>query len=470
MLSSVQDSGFEAIANSQPIGIPMGLIEGEVEGFRYFFNAKGHHGAVVLFGESLEVFERCRNGSDVREIAAAIPWARSDPRRFERILTALGRIELIDLGSAFSERLADERLRLRTRTMDVWLQVTDACNLRCSYCYVRQKPTHMSIDVGKAVIAGIKADCGNAGFEAIVFKFAGGEPTLRWPEIKALLDWAQCFKNASPNVRFHIITNATALPLDLVDYLVAGKLRISVSLDGVDQWHDTQRFYPSGRGSFLDVDANIAKLLARGIRPLVLTTVTRKNVGGLTELAEYCIERDLPFRFSLYRDPGLLLADLQNENTILIHELLRCYAWMAGHLPNRSLYEYHNLGDISLRSPKRRACGIGVNGLSVTSEGKIALCQYEMNDPLGSATDNVVELLKHQDRYSLVENCVDHIPQCRTCRWRFACAAGCPYLTKYHFGTFRHPSPYCEAYQAVLPVLLSLHALQLIRAYKTERR
>jgi len=41
-------------------------------------------------------------------------------------------------------------------------------------------------------------------------------------------------------------------------------------------------------------------------------------------------------------------------------------------------------------------------------------------------------------------------------------------LTKRHYGTFKHHSPYCEVYKTILPVLTELHALQLIREFQEE--
>ena len=130
----------------------------------------------------------------------------------------------------------------------------------------------------------------------------------------------------------------------------------------------------------------------------------------------------------------------------------------------RSLYQVHRLGDISFRGPKLRICGIGTKSVAITTSGEACLCQYDLGCPIGDGLkDNVLQLLKSQVRFSAADNRIDHIPDCQECQWRFTCAAGCPMLTKNHYGGFRHPSPYCEVYKAILPVLLRLHAIQLAR-------
>jgi uncharacterized protein len=159
-----------------------------------------------------------------------------------------------------------------------------------------------------------------------------------------------------------------------------------------------------------------------------------------------------------------LPEDLRGDNADLISELSRCYAWIEGHLPSRSLYECHRLGDINLKVPRIRNCGIGENGMTLTSDGKCCLCQYEMANPLGDACcADTVGLITNQTRYSLSKHRVDRLPVCSSCKWRFACGGGCPYLTKSHYGTFEHPSPYCEVYQSAIPKLVRIHAIQLIR-------
>lgn len=456
------------ISNTRKLTVPDGLIEGNVEGYRYFFNPSGHQGPLVFFGDVLDVFECCLKGSDISEFKTVLPWVDVNPERLEKIFVALGKLEMVDLGEEFSRDLSMERLRKNKQKMMVWFQLTDSCNLCCPYCYIHKKPTCMDLELGKVLIAKIVNDSARAGFKEIVFKLAGGEPTLRWSEGHALIDWAEeNFSNSSISVKFHIITNGTILPKSLIDYLVAGKLGISVSLDGVGKWHNQQRFYKDGRGSFSDVEKNLEILLSRGLRPSILTTVTRDNLYGITEFADYCWQRDLGFRFSLYREKANSPLDLRNDNAEVIRELLKCYSWMENHLPIRNLSNCHQFGDVSFRTPKVRNCGIGASGITVTSDGKFCLCQYEMSDPLGDVQrSDFVQIVKDQKQFSLSENRVDRYPVCAECKWRFACGGGCSYLTKHQYGTFCHTSPYCDVYQVVLPVLLRLHALQLIRNFQ----
>ena len=71
---------------------------------------------------------------------------------------------------------------------NICLNVTDACNLACRYCFVEQHPHYMSLDVAiqavNFVINNLKKK--NKKFkknEKASITFFGGEPTLRWDEI-----------------------------------------------------------------------------------------------------------------------------------------------------------------------------------------------------------------------------------------------------------------------------------------------
>jgi uncharacterized protein len=447
------------------VGVNDGLIQGDVDGHRYVFNPRGYHGVMLLPKEAYQVLVCCLKAFSISDIKTALPWARTHPWKLIDLLNLLGGRGILNLGREFSEHCEAQQRQLRKQGMTVWLQMTDACNLRCSYCYISKKPTHMNPETAQALMLKIAKECRQAGYDSLLFKFAGGEPTTRWRTVKELVDWADAgLKNMPFKTTFLIVTNGTSFPLDLIDYAASGKLKLSISLDGTRQWHDKHRVYQDGQGSFCDVDRNIELLLRRGIRAAVSCTITKDNVNGLTEFAQYCVERDLTFRFSPYRQPFASRESLKSENKTLIEELGRCYGWLENHLPARSLYEVHRFADVDLRRPRMQLCGIGSNAIAITSDGQVCLCPFDLDNPIGNGLkSNIVQILKSQDRYLPKENRVDLIPVCQDCKWRFTCAAGCPQYRKEQYGTFRHASPYCEVYRAILPILVRLHAVQLLR-------
>lgn len=68
----------------------------------------------------------------------------------------------------------------------VVLLVTNACNLRCTYCYENNKcdyymPEKTMMEIAEAELTD------NNGFDAITFNIMGGEPFLAFDRIKSFV-------------------------------------------------------------------------------------------------------------------------------------------------------------------------------------------------------------------------------------------------------------------------------------------
>lgn len=149
---------------------------------------------------------------------------------------------------------------------EVTLQITDECNLRCSYCYERHKSCgSMSLATGKRIIDYLldtyesgKSDFINRSTKALVFDFIGGEPLLESELIERIFDYfiEQCWKR-----------NIPLLPLSRISFATNGQLwfspeaqhlfkkyhefmSVTVSIDGIQELHDAFRVDENGAGSF----------------------------------------------------------------------------------------------------------------------------------------------------------------------------------------------------------------------------
>lgn len=159
----------------------------------------------------------------------------------------------------------DEAKRPMTRT--VTFQVTDRCNLCCTYCYQINKKTHsMSFDVAKKYAdfllqSGISEDneyINKHNSPGLVIEFIGGEPLLEIDLIDQITDY---FINKMIEMdhpwlgRFMIsICSNGVLYMDprVQKYITKHKehLSFSISIDGNKQLHDSCRVFADGRGSY----------------------------------------------------------------------------------------------------------------------------------------------------------------------------------------------------------------------------
>ena len=90
----------------------------------------------------------------------------------------------------------------------ITLNVTNNCNLACSYCFETDK-TRAMMKPEIAVEAIKKAYSPNApNTMPYTINFFGGEPLLNWPAIKAVIDY--CNEN-NLKVQYGFTTNLTIL-------------------------------------------------------------------------------------------------------------------------------------------------------------------------------------------------------------------------------------------------------------------
>lgn len=131
------------------------------------------------------------------------------------------------------------------------LFVTEACNLRCRYCYVRRGQNGngkrvMSEKTARQIARAVFARYDSCNF----VQFFGGEPSLNMPALWAFVDEAERLAGEGiiPRVpRFGIVTNgASSYAQDMVAFCKEHDIGATVSLDGYRHIHDALR--PSARG------------------------------------------------------------------------------------------------------------------------------------------------------------------------------------------------------------------------------
>lgn len=148
----------------------------------------------------------------------------------------------------------------------ITFQVTDACNLRCTYCYQINKSTHrMSFDVAKRYIDMILSADENSNeyinptnTSGIVIEFIGGEPLLEVPLISQITDYflSEMIRLQHPwatRYRISICSNGVLyFDEEWQRYMKRHwkNLSFSISIDGCKELHDACRVFPTGEGSY----------------------------------------------------------------------------------------------------------------------------------------------------------------------------------------------------------------------------
>ncbi len=350
-------------------------------------------------------------------------------------------------------------------TLTAWLHVTNACNLRCDYCYLHKNSERMTDDTAYRAIDAIFRSAAKQQFKRVKLKYAGGEASLQMNHVMAMHDYAtRVAKEQGIVISATLLSNGVFLSQEAINGLQARRIGVMISLDGVGTYHDRQRPFISGRGSFKYVDCTISRLLNSGLIPSISATVSQRNLDGLTDLITYILERDLPFTFNYYRDNACSehLQDLQFGEAQMIAAMRAVFQVIEQRLPRRSL-----LGSLidkaNLNSPHRYTCGVGNNYLVIDQHGGVAKCQADIQRTVTTIdADDPLQIVRN-DRRGVQGFSVEDKEGCRSCQWRYWCAGGCPLLTYRTTGRYDIKSPNCNIYQALFPAALHLEALRLLQ-------
>ncbi|MBI2900701.1 MAG: radical SAM protein [Planctomycetes bacterium] len=180
---------------------------------------------------------------------------------------------------------------------EVTLFLTNACNLRCSYCYASGGDSSGTMEVATA-LAAVDLVVRNASElhapEVRVSYHGGGEPTLTWEALTAsALRAEESAARHGLRASINLATNGV-MPARKVDWLVRHVHEFSVSWDGPAWVQDLHRPTAAGRGSAETVEATMRHLDSHGARWGVRLTVTETGVDRLEEIVEYLLRRFSP--------------------------------------------------------------------------------------------------------------------------------------------------------------------------------
>lgn len=421
------------------------------------FNPLGHGGVVVVNEQARDIFRSFTQPTTRQQACSA--WTGSG-HDFDRVTKTLSALEMIHR-AGHVQRPAFGGGTVLT----AWLHVTNACNLRCPYCYISKSGEGMDEPTGRAAVEAVVRSAVAHKFRAIKLKYAGGEASLNHRLMTSLHSYARDL-TAAAGLRLYatLLSNGVALRPALIQMLKADDIRVMISLDGIGEQHDIQRPFASGKPSFHHVDRTIAQLIEHGHAPHLSITITNRNAGGVAEVVRYALDRKLTFSLNFFRDNNCAEAypDLRYQEQVMISGLLGAFAIIEEYLPLWSV-----LGSIldrgQLLEPRQRSCGVGQDYVVIDQRGGVAKCHMEIERTIGDVFSADPLELVQRDQSSALNLLVDEKEGCRDCSWRYWCSGGCSVATFRATGRFDIKSPNCNIYKAIYPQALRLEGLRLLK-------
>lgn len=156
--------------------------------------------------------------------------------------------------------------------------LTEACNLRCTYCFQEHDTSPITMDMINAekFIKFVTLSVKSKGSKSVSIVLFGGEPLINIDVGFHILNKIKKFCDEN-NIAFYssIISNGTLLTEEIINHLLDYNCQsIQITLDGIKSIHDSRRIGINGEGSF-DKIINALNLLKSNGK---LHTIIRVNV------------------------------------------------------------------------------------------------------------------------------------------------------------------------------------------------
>ncbi|MGH6908554.1 MAG: radical SAM protein [Phenylobacterium sp.] len=314
------------------------------------------------------------------------------------------------------------------------LNVSNACNLACGYCYAGRgafegrQPRGMTFEVARAAVDQLLK--GAEPTAPITIGFMGGEPFVNRRLIHQVVAYAQAAAGGL-DVRHSVTTNATLLTPEDLDLLRSVPFAVTVSLDGGQEVHDAQRPTARGEGSWERAVQAVRPLLMRPgqARVAARVTVTRDRLDLRAHFANLAAVGFTEIGFSPLRSaPDGAGAMTEDDWPLYLDEISALASEELGRLKAGAPLRLTNLA-VALKQIHRGAsspypCGAGGGYFSVAADGAWYACHRAIGEDafrLGDNTglDEARRLAFLRDRH------VDGQTDCTGCWARYLCSGGC---------------------------------------------
>ncbi|MFA5092316.1 MAG: radical SAM protein [Candidatus Paceibacterota bacterium] len=299
------------------------------------------------------------------------------------------------------------------------------CNLSCKYCYMQRKRSDvtMSEDVLEKVIKFFSAKV-----KDVEFIWHGGEPLMAGIDFfKKAVEIQKKIKNVS----FHnvIQTNGTLVNKDWAEFFNLNNFTIGVSLDGSKKFHDYNRYYCNGLGSFDKTMEGINILKKYNVFAGIICGVSEINISYPKDLLHFFIDNNITsIKFMLIKNIGhykkaALLYEQYYDFLIQIFD-----EWISIDDVSVNIQNIQTVVNLLLGGIERECVYMGKcsNFVTVYSDGAIYACDSfpkKQKYFFGNIITNC-----YSNNSSRLKDVIQKRKECckkNKCNWFYICQGGC---------------------------------------------
>ena len=345
---------------------------------------------------------------------------------------------------------------LKDERLSVTLYLTGSCNLKCIYCFDEAGDNCTSAS-RKFMTPQFAIDC----LKKIIFDFGkiirikgarpklnihffGGEPTLNFRTIKAVVEFLEKEKIDS---KYNISTNLIA-PRHILSWLVKKNFRFDISCDGPPEITNKQRPMRSSKLKTSDyVENAIRYLVSKNARLRTKVVITEKTIAKMPEIVSYLAGLGIDH---VRLEAVLIDGRARKLDFINIKKFVKYFKKAAdvaasiSRKTGRNIY-VSNWVIKNLFEPRDYFCNVvRGNRILVTPDGKISKCIRNMHGKespfiVGDMNKNKIDL--NYNKLSFFHNLsANKMQQCQGCFAKYICGGGCFNENYQENGDFLVPS------------------------------
>lgn len=383
------------------------------------------------------------------------------PERYSSFLRSLSRY----LPDTFTE--PDRRIT------GMLLNVTQQCNMICTYCYAgggsygfSDEQANMSEDTAfQAVDLLIRLS--KDAFRLNV-TFFGGEPLMNFDLIPKVVSYAQ--KRAAEHGKkftFSVVTNGTLLDERICQYLTKNRILLVISLDGDKEINDrTKKFEPS---HYDIVMRNLQHFKDKRLLA-VRATLSKANYLHINHIIDSFTAHGFPLVQFEEISPATERQSLiftEQDNPILLEMYEEAYKRLVGDISVSDTKNIHpfmqEIFRIAFKRKDVHGCSAGRRNLAISCQGEIYPCHRMVGDK-----KRAVGMVKEPFDWEMLEPYyradITHKVPCKTCWARYLCSGGCVHAALVRNGDLSKPDELQCMRKKRLIELAAYHNLKLNKA------
>lgn len=366
------------------------------------------------------------------------------------------------------------RDKFNSKVLSLTILLTNACNLRCVYCFQgagEKDSSSLNNTTRENIFKFIKNQVEQRDTNIVSIVLFGGEPLLNF---KSNIEWLDnikkyCEDNGKVLVT-SMVTNGTLVTDEVLDQLSKYNCGyIQITLDGVKEIHDERRIGKNGKGSFDEVIKGIKTIQKREDfkNPTIRVNIDKTNISKTEELLKYLAGENLT-------DCGIDFGIVKGGTEACAAYSGHCFMDdEVGEVLESMWYKSLEYGfSMSIQpSSKSIFCGLyGDSSFTIAPNGDVYKCWEHVGEEkhlMGKIDENGNISNVTFAYYDWMSRNPLETKDCRECSYLPACGGGCGSVSYERYGSYHAKG--CFKVKGILEKQVNFKFKEVLKNYNLEK-